>query len=273
MLRVLLFVFLAVLLAYAVLTGIVYFLQDKMLFYPARHVARSPAHAGLVFETVALQTSDEEQLHGWWIPATEPRGTVVVCHGNAGNIGDRLDLAELFHRLRLNVLLFDYRGYGQSTGTPDEAGLYRDAEAAWRMTLRKGGGDPLHTFVFGESIGAGPATWLAQQNRVGALILEAPFTSVPDAAALHFPWLPARRLTRTQFDNLSRIAHIEAPLLILHSLDDEIIPFAQGKQLFDAARLPKAFAELDGGHNTARFVSREAYAQAIDDFLRQQIVW
>ncbi len=272
MLRFLFFVLVVLVLGFAVLTGIVYVFQEKLVFYPSRDLARSPAHHNLLFETITLETADHERLHGWWIPADHARGTVVVCHGNAGNIGDRLDLAEMLHGLRLNVLLFDYRGYGKSTGTPDEEGLYRDAEAGWREALRRGNGNPLHTFVFGESLGTGPATWLATQNQVGALLLEAPFTSIPDAAARHFPWLPARRLTRTKFDNHSRIAHIEAPLLILHSPQDEVIPFDQGRALFEAARAPKTFTELDGGHNTARLISRAAYLQAIDDFLNRQIV-
>ena len=272
MLRGILLLLLAGVLGYVVLVVLLYAGQDRMLYFPTRDLVGTPAHRGLPFETVTLSTGDGERLHGWWVPAEQERAAVLFLHGNAGNISGRLDTIALLHRLGLSVLIVDYRGYGRSTGTPSEEGLYRDAEAAYRHLTGTRGKAPLEVAVFGRSLGTGPATWLAAREQVGALILEAPFTSVPALAADLYPWLPARWLTRTDFDNRSRIDAIDAPLLILHGTDDEIIPFGHGQRLYEAARQPKDFIRLDGGHNDAMFTSGPRYRDALDEFITGQIV-
>ncbi len=254
---------------YAAVVGLAYAFQDRLLYFPARELVVTPDRHGLPYETVHVDTQDGERLHGWWVPADDARGTLLFFHGNAGNISGRIESIRQFRRLGLNVLIVDYRGYGESTGSPSEEGLYRDAEAAWWYLTKTRAIDPRRIVVFGRSLGAGPATWLAARHPPGALIVESPFTSVPDIAAHHYPWLPARLLATTRFDNLARIGQVDAPLLVIHSPGDEVIPFEHGRRLFEAAEEPKQFLEIEGSHNDGFLVSEDRYLRAIDRFLRE----
>ncbi len=271
MLRTLLNLALTLALGYAAIVFLAYLLQDRLLYFPSRMLTASPAHLGLRFEPVSFDTEDGETLDGWWIPAEPERAVLLFCHGNAGNISHRLESVEVFHRLGLSVLLFDYRGYGQSTGRPSEAGLYRDGEAAWRYLTQTRRIDSLDVVLFGRSLGGAVATYLAAQHRTGALIVESAFTSVPDVAARHYPFLPVRALARSRFDNLGRIATVQTPLLVIHSRHDEIIPFEHGQRLFEAALSNKAFLEIEGGHNDGFLVSAARYRDAIDAFLHNHL--
>jgi hypothetical protein len=172
-----------------------------------------------------------------------------------------------FHRLGLNVLIVDYRGYGQSTGTPSEQGIYKDAAACWDHLTETRGLAPEDIVIFGRSMGGGAATWLATQYRPGAVILESVFTNVPDVGAHHYSFLPVRALATNQFDNESRVAEIDAPTLHIHSRADRVVPFTLGRRVFEAAAEPKQFLEIEGGHNDGFLVSADAYLRAIDDFL------
>ena len=247
-----------------------FIMQPRLLYYPdipGRVLEATPAAIGLAYEDVTLQTRDGVRLHAWFIPAEHPRATVLFCHGNAGNISHRLDSIHLLHSLGLQVLIFDYRGYGQSEGNPSEAGTYRDVDAAWRY-LREARGLPAsQIIVFGRSLGAAVAADLASRTRPGAVILESAFTSVPDLAAGIYPWLPVRLLSRYRYDNLDKLTRIEGPLLLVHSREDEIIPFAHGVRLFESAHEPKAFLETSGGHNDAFQGSRKAYTHGLQSFL------
>ena len=252
---------------YVAVVGLAYAFQDQLLYFPSSALVATPDQYGLAYESVQIDTDDGEQLHGWWIPADSARGTLLFFHGNAGNISGRLENVQQFHQLGLNVLIFDYRGYGKSTGAPSEEGLYRDAEAAWQHLVTERRIDPSEIVIFGRSLGGGPATWLATRHEAGALMLESAFTSVPDMAAEHYPWLPARQLTVTQFNNRDQIDQIDAPLLVIHSRGDEVVPFDHGRQLFEAAREPKQFLEISGNHNDGFLVSADRYLRAIDAFL------
>ena len=255
-------------LGYGAIVAYMYSVQDRLLYHPTTLLTTSPAHFGMLFETIKLRTRDNESLHAWWVPAEgRERAVLLFFHGNAGNISGRIETLEIFHRLGLSVLLVDYRGYGQSTGTPSEDGLYRDADAVWQYLTQARGIDPSRIVVYGRSLGGGVATWLATQHPTGALILESTFTSVPDVAARHYPFLPVRLLARSRFDNLSRIDNIQTNLLVIHSADDELIPFEHGQRLFDAARQNKVFLELKGGHNDGSFTSGEKYVDALDSFI------
>lgn len=247
--------------------------QSHLLFQPTRALPRTPDALGLPYETVRIATDDGETLHGWWMPAdrTRPsRGTLFFFHGNAGNIAGRLENARQFHQMGLNVLLFDYRGYGQSSGAPSEEGLYRDAEAAWAWLTDVRGVASADITIFARSMGGGPASWLAAHTDPKAVILESVFTSVPDVAAHHYPFVPVRWLARTQFDVRSRVPDLEARLLVIHSRADRIVPFSHGQQLYDAASEPKQFLEIDGGHNDGFWVSRQRYTREIRGFLDNQ---
>lgn len=267
--RVMLNLFLAAVVAYAVILLLVFLFQPRLVYFPQveRELTATPRAAGLDYEDITLHTADGVKLHGWWVPAREARGTVLLMHGNAGNISHRLGYLTMFNRLGYSVLLFDYRGYGKSGGNPDEEGTYRDADAAWQHLTEARKLPARDIVLVGESLGGGIATWLAVKYPPRALILASTFTSVPDLGAQIYPWLPVRLLARVNYDNLSRIGKIEAPVLIAHSRDDDVIPFAHGEALFAAAREPKELLVLAGGHNAGFIFARDAWIAAVGAFL------
>jgi fermentation-respiration switch protein FrsA (DUF1100 family) len=229
--------------------------------FPSRDVDTTPHQVGLNFESVELMTADRIKLHGWYIPHEAPRATVLFFHGNAGNISHRLDSLIFFNSLDLAVLIIDYRGYGNSKGRPSEKGLYRDAQAAWRY-LTETKKTPGHRIIlFGRSLGGAIASYLATEYAVMGIVLESSFTSVPDMAAELYPWLPARWLARYRYNTLERIADIHCPVMILHSPNDEIIPFEQGRLLFQRANEPKVFFELSGDHNSGFLQALDRYKE------------
>lgn len=236
--------------AYVALCGLVYAKQTSLLFFPTREIRLTPADVGLAFTELALPTSDGETLHGW---AVEPRGTagfwVLHCHGNGANIAARLGTLQLLVSTGAGVVFFDYRGYGRSTGAArQEVDLLLDGEAAWTY-LASRGVSPDRIILYGESLGGGVACALAERHPPRALILESTFTSVTDRASQLYPFLPVRWLSRFHLDSLARVRQLGCPKLILHSPDDEVIPYAHGRKLFEAAAEPKQFVELSGGHN------------------------
>ena len=273
---------------YGLLVASMYLLQDQMLFLrgtPTRKLVASPRDVGLRHENVWITTEDGVRLHGWYLPADDGRAaehgqadehgraagrrptTLLFLHGNAGNISHRLDSLRIFHRLGLSVLIFDYRGYGQSEGRPSEEGLERDARAAWAHLTTERGAAPESIVIFGRSMGAALAAGLAAGTRPGALIVESAFTSVPDLAAQHYWWLPARRLARLRFDTREALGRVRVPVLVVHSEDDEIVPFAHGEALYAAAGEPKSLLRLRGDHNGGFLLSGEDYVRGLSRFL------
>ncbi len=258
--------------AWSVLAAGVYFGQERLLFLPgmpSRAIVATPADIGLAFRELDIASGDGLRLHGWHVPAEQARGTVLFMHGNAGNISHRLESIRIFNRLGLSVLIFDYRGYGRSEGAPSEAGILRDAHAAWRhLALELG--EPAHRIiVFGRSMGGAPATAVAAEHAPGALILESSFTSIPDLAAELYWWLPARRLARVSFDTRALLAHVRAPVLVVHSRDDEIIGYAHAEALYAAAGTPRQLLTLRGDHNSGFASSGETYTGGLRAFLDQ----
>ncbi|MGB7934493.1 MAG: alpha/beta fold hydrolase [Gammaproteobacteria bacterium] len=269
------FVLLAAL-GYGAFAGFIYLMQPRLIYYPnmpGRVLSASPADIGLDYEAVTLQTDDGVRLSAWFIPHPAPRATLLFFHGNAGNLSHRLESIRLFHDLGLAVFIIDYRGYGQSEGSPTEAGTYRDAAAAWDHLIDERHIAPQEIVIFGRSLGGAIAAELASRTRPAALILESAFTSVPNMAARLYPWLPARWLSRYHYDTRRALEAITCPVLIIHSREDDIIPYTEGEQLFAHAREPKRFLELHGGHGNGFLVSREVYTQGINDFLERYVVF
>jgi hypothetical protein len=261
---------LLVALGYGALLIVLYFFQDRLLFLPnvpSRVVERLPSAVGLPYESVDLLTSDNIRLDGWFIPAPENRGVILFCHGNAGNISHRLESLLLFHKLGFSTLIFDYRGYGRSQGRPSEAGTYLDVKAAWNYLIEERSIAPSRIVLFGRSLGAAVATHQATVDTPGALIVESSFTSVPDLAAELYPFLPVRWLTRFNYNVYRQLQMVSCPVLVVHSRDDEIIPFKHGQVLFKTANEPKQFLELRGGHNDGFLLAGKAYTQELDRFL------
>lgn len=248
-----------------------FLMQGRLLYLPAAQWVATPADVGMAFESVALSTDDGLTLDAWWIPAEAQRGVLLFCHGNAGNISHRLESIRQFRQLGLSVFIFDYRGYGRSQGQPSEAGTYQDVQAAWDYLIETRGIAPEQVVIFGRSLGGGVAAHLAAQVRAGGVILESTFTSVPDMAVRLYPWLPVRRLSRFIYPVAENMPAIQAPLLILHSLEDELIPYSMGQQLFELATEPRYLVPLRGTHNDGFLRSEPDYSAAIDGFLQRYL--
>ncbi len=253
---------------YLILVGLLYVFQDRLIFAPSRVLHGDPSSAGIPFEDVTLRAPDGCALGAWYVPAEGPaRGTALFCHGNAGNISHRLLTIEKIRRLGLNVLIFDYRGYGRSDGRPSEAGIYSDGRTAWDWLVEVKCESPDRIVIWGRSLGSAVATRLAGEVRPAAVIIESAHTSVPDAGARAYPWMPVRLIARTRLDNLEQVRRVKCPLLAVHSTEDEMLPIEFGRKVFEAAPGPKAFLEIYGSHNSGFHTSGELYTDGVRRFL------
>lgn len=253
--------------AYAVLVSLMYFTQGGLIYLPMSALVTTPAQQGMDYEDVRITTDDGVALHGWFVPAPEPRGVLLFFHGNAGNISHRMASIGLFIDLGLSVFIIDYRGYGQSEGRPSEAGLRLDARAAWHWLTQTRGIPAQEIVVFGRSLGAAVAADLAAEHTPGALILESAFTSAADLGAEIYPWLPVRQLLRHRHELLKTLPAVDAPLLIAHSRDDEIVSFAHAERLMAVAHERAVLLEMEGGHNDGFLRSGARYVRGLGDFL------
>ncbi|MFO1012073.1 MAG: alpha/beta fold hydrolase [Planctomycetota bacterium] len=246
--------------------------QEKLVFAGGPAPTTEPKDHGLPGEALFLKTDDGVRLYAWLVPAERPRGAVLVLHGNAGNVENRAEHARAFHDLGFTTLLLDWRGYGASDGRATEEGTYRDARAGYDYLVRALGFETARIAVFGESMGGGPAVELALEKPFGSLILQGAFTSVPDLGAKYYPWMPVHTLARVRFANLEKIARVPMPVLLLHSKDDEVVPYAHAEALLAAAQPPKSLVTLSGRHDDAQFFAREewkvAVGAALDNMLR-----
>ncbi|MFB3884470.1 MAG: alpha/beta hydrolase [Thermodesulfobacteriota bacterium] len=240
---------------------------SHVLYHPSRELRATPADLKLPYESVSLETADGKRLSAWWVPSESSRGVLLFCHGNAGNISDRLGFIRFFNRLGLSIFIFDYRGYGESSGSPSEQGIYRDTEAAWNYLEKVRRIDPEKIVVFGRSLGGSIAAWISQRHRPGALILESGFASLREAAQDRLPRFLANLFVPDQYPTTRYLAMVQCPVLIIHSRDDEIIPFHHGEALFTAAREPKELVTISGSHNSAFLESLPYYEAAIVAFL------
>jgi fermentation-respiration switch protein FrsA (DUF1100 family) len=243
---------------YLLLGIVLYVMQERMVFLaglPGRALEATPRDVGFEYDDVHLETADGVSLH----------------HGNAGNISHRLDSIAIFRELGFNVFIIDYRGYGRSEGRPSEQGTYRDAEAAWQHLVAERGEAPSRIVIFGRSIGGGVAAWLAARRTAAALIVESSFTSAVDMAKRLYPFMPVRLLSRLEYPVVDYLASVASPVLIVHSRDDEIIPFYMGKALYEAAPTPKAFLELRGDHNMGFLLSGGHYRDGLRAFIEDHL--
>ena len=245
-----------------------YFQQPHMIFYPLHELNQTPADWGLDYDDVTLDTVDDVQLHGWFIPNPQSQHVLLFMHGNAGNISHRRDSIEIFHRLGLNVFIIDYRGYGQSTHTPSEQGFYRDATAGWHFLTKEKGFTNNQVLVFGRSLGGAVAARLASEVQPRGLILESTFSSARDFARVVFPVLSRLVWIRYDFNTTASIQRVNAPVLVLHSPNDEIMPFHLGEKVFNSAHQPKHFVRIQGDHNYGFLQSQPHYEQELDRWLK-----
>ena len=243
--------------------------EHSQVYHPDKVMAATGAELGRPFEDCFFKAGDSVQLNGWFFPANTNSAqrhlVALVCHGNGGNISHRLETCAALLATGVNVLQFDYRGYGRSQGRPSEKGTYLDAQAAYQW-LRQRGFAGTNIIAFGESLGGGVAAELAVREPVGGLVLQSTFTSVPDMGAELFPWLPVRWLGKIHYNTRSKLPGLHVPVLVMHSPADELVKFHHGKANFAAANEPKLFCELRGDHNNP-LADSQAFIGGIQKFL------
>jgi fermentation-respiration switch protein FrsA (DUF1100 family) len=245
-------IFSIVLTAYLGLAVLLWIFQSRMLYMPTPKIEAAPSDLRLAFEDIRIPTPDGQTLAAWYIPAENARYTVLFCHGNAGNISHRLDTLDVFNKLGLNCLIFDYRGYGQSTGSPTEEGTIQDGLAARQWLLDNKQVAPADIILFGRSLGGAVAARIAARTAdipSAGLVIESSFTSFTDIGSHYYPWLPVQWFARFSYDSLDALKSIHCPVAVIHSPDDDVIPYKMGCRLYETARSPKHFAELKGTHN------------------------
>ncbi|MBF0605320.1 MAG: alpha/beta hydrolase [Nitrospirae bacterium] len=243
----------------------VYLTQFDKVFRIPRKGDQTPADWGLDYEEWMIDNQGK-RLHAWWIPGVPQRPVVLFCHGNGVTIRHLAKHVQFLRPLKVGICLFDYQGYGDSDGEVGEKAFCSDAAAVWWHLVTKRGLKAENILVYGHSLGGGVATWLAGRHPCGGVILEGTFTSIPDLATDHYPWLPVRRLARIDFNNLAHIKKIKVPVLIAHSTEDEIIPFHHGETLFNHAGGPKRLLPIRGRHVDAFVAMGDVGCFAIRDF-------
>ncbi len=244
--------------------------METQLIYPAPKypVGDWNTASDFSWEDVHFKSADGTPLHGWYRGAiAEPQSVVLYCHGNGENVSYLGEyLARLSDRYQVNLFVFDYRGYGRSHGSPHEAGILADGDAAQKWLAARAKVRPQDVVLMGRSLGGAVAIDLAARNGARGLIIQNTFTSLPDAAAFHYPWVPVRWLMRNRYNSLERIASYSGPLLQSHGDRDYVVPFAMGKQLHAAAIGPKHFYVSKGlGHNDG---DPKEYREVLGEFLK-----
>lgn len=257
--------------AYLGVVMLMFLFQSRLVFVPSREISVTPKEVGLEFEEVRFKSADGTVLSGWFVPAKDARATVLYCHGNGGNISDRLDTLSVLNGLGLNVFMFDYRGYGLSEGKPTEKGTYEDAEGAWKYLTEVRKEPAERIIICGHSLGGAIAAHLARDHAPGAVVLESTFPSMLDMGRRLYPWLPVRWLLRFKFDTAEYLAGHKYPLLMVHSVEDGLVPYEMGRRLFEGAGEPKEFLEIRGGHDDGFMTSGRVYTDGWNRFLNQYL--
>lgn len=253
---------------YLLIVLVMMFFEESLIFFPSRYPTGEWKPEGLQVEDANFQSADGTKLHGWYLAHESPRAIVLFAPGNAGNITNWAEVIKLLREERgVSVMIFDYRGYGRSQGSPNEAGVLADARAARAWLAKRAGVAEKEVVLMGRSLGGSVMVDLASKDGARGLILESTFTSIPDVAAVHYRWLPVRLVMRTQLNSLSKIGNYHGPLLQSHGDWDEIVPYEMGRRLFEAANEPKTFVTLHGGgHNDPQ---PPEFYRALDRFLNE----
>jgi fermentation-respiration switch protein FrsA (DUF1100 family) len=239
---------------YVAVAGLLMFFEDSLVYHPTPASVYWLAPPLPDVRDVLLTTCTGDSIHGWWLPSPGSSGALLYLHGNAGNLSSRGDtVVQLRDALGLSVLIIDYPGFGKSPGTPSEEGCYRAADAAYDWLTDAQHIAPGEIVLFGKSLGGGVATHLARHKDHRALALVKTYTTLPDVGAAIYPWLPVRLLMRNRFDSLGRLCDCCRPVFVAHGTADEVIPFALGQRLYEAAREPKEFFAMPNHHHNDPF--------------------
>jgi uncharacterized protein len=264
-------IFLYILIAYALVLVLVRTFESRLVFFP-NYPGRLEGDwhpRSLPVEDVWLTSSDGTKLHAWWIPNQQAKFTFLAFHGNASNIANRAPVYEFITSLPANVLALEYRGYGHSEGSPTEAGVYRDAEAAYQYLVTTEHIGATSIVSFGQSLGTAVAADLAAHHEVGGVVLEAPFPSAARVAREVYWFLPGVSvLVRSHFNTRAKLQQIRAPILVVHCTDDPVIPFRLGQEVYNTARSPKDFLAINGScHEESSLLAPTQYRSALKKFL------
>ncbi|MHC4478642.1 MAG: alpha/beta hydrolase [Planctomycetota bacterium] len=254
--------------AYWGLGVILYLMQPKFLYRPLREIPYTPGELGLEFANIFFETEDGLKLNGWYIPNENAKFTVLFCHGNGGNMMHRLDSINMFYGLGLSCFIFDYRGYGQSRGSPSEQGTYQDAAAAYKYLTDEKKIQRSDIIILGRSLGASIAAQLAGKSEPAALIIESGFTSYADIGKEFYPYMPVRWFAAFSYNTADYVRDVRCPVMIIHSRNDEIVPFEFGLELYEIANEPKEFVEIYGSHSDGFLVSGDIYKKAWTKWMR-----
>ncbi len=234
-------------LLYGSLCGLFYFTQGRLIFVPPGKM--TPPPTGYDLEEIEFTTEDGVRLNGWFIDNSGEK-TILFCHGNGANISNLEFFIEISRELGLNALFFDYRGYGKSGGDiTEEEDLYRDVTAAYRFLIEEKGLTPDHVVVWGRSIGGAAAVDLARRENLYAVILQSTFTSLTERIQEMAPIIPVKPLSKFHYPNRQKLETVRSPVMIIHSVDDRLVPISHGEELYRVAEDPKSFLSLTGPHN------------------------
>ena len=255
-----------------VLALLVRLMENSITFHPTGNLELNPADYGLDYREIRLTPGERGvTLHGWYFaPADGKAPVLLVCHGNAGNISHRLEWLVPFLRRGWGALLFDYRGYGLSTGKPTERGLYKDAETAYEFLAGTEGLEPRRIVIFGRSLGGAVGTWLAARKQCGRLVLEGTFTSGAAISRRIFGFIPLHLATRYRWNTARELEAVKAPVLILHGTSDSVVPFELGQDLVEIkpAGRKLEFVRVDGGdHLNLHLILGTGYYDTVERFV------
>ncbi len=263
------YTFILLLIVILIVASLVFYpgIENRFVFYPQSSFDLVPEQFGLEYKDVFFMSGDGERLHGWFFPL-QTRGPVILfSHGNAGNISHRLENIKLLAERHLQVFIYDYRGYGKSSGTPSEKGIYADGQAAYDYLVNKEHISPGNIVLFGRSLGGAVAIETALNRDARSIIVESAFLSIKDMARTMFPFNLLSSMLPSHYNNLAKISDISAPKLIIHGEEDEIVPFSMGIRLFEASREPKYFYAIKGaGHNDTFIAGGDEYLETFVSF-------
>lgn len=264
-------ILLLVIAGYLLICLLLYLFQSGMMYHPVKEIYQTPAALGLEFEEVAFNSQNGSEITGWYVPAKEAKATVLFSHGNAGNISGRLETLRILNSLNLNVLIYDYQGYGNSEGKSSEETTYQDAMAAWDFLNQNKQIPAAEIILMGRSLGGAVSAWLATKTKPAALILESTFTSAEELAAELYPIFPVRLLMKFDYPTAEYLKEISTPLLVAHSKEDQLVPYHHGKELYEITSQPKTFLEMIGDHGSSHVVTGEDYISAIENFVNSVV--
>ncbi|MBF0474002.1 MAG: alpha/beta hydrolase [Nitrospirae bacterium] len=282
LLRLVLIIFAALVGFYLFITVFLYLFQSKYVFVPFREIAARPSSIGLDYEDIKFDSIDGIRLSGWYVPAKAGNkylhhnalqglgcspNVILFCHGNAGNNSHILGTLKIFNDLGLDTFVFDYRGYGESAGSPSEQGTYNDALSAWNYLLEKRGIPPEKIIIFGRSLGGSIASWLAKEHTPKALIIESTFVSMESLFKAIYPYLPIKLLLKYNYKTLVYLKDVTCPVLVIHSPQDELVPFSQGLSLYENITEKKLFLQISGDHIDGFSTSGNVYINGLRGFI------